>query len=101
MGDRCPEVHSERYALSSSLSFDDFFEHGMDLCRYTMPGNDSGLPAISLPAGLDNNDCPMGVQFYAPWARETDLLHIAGQLEQGQAQWFNQLAPLNVATVQC
>ncbi|MDA7585873.1 amidase [Luminiphilus sp.] len=99
MGDRCPEVHSERYALSSSLSFDDFFEHGMDLCRYTMPGNDSGLPAISLPAGLDNNGCPMGVQFYAPWARETDLLHIAGQLEQGQPQWFNQLAPLNVATV--
>lgn len=100
LGDRCPEVQSERYALSSSLSFDDFFDHGMDLCRYTMPGNDSGLPAISLPAGLDINACPMGMQFYAPWARETDLLHIAGQIERGKADWFNQLAPLNVATVQ-
>lgn len=100
LGDRCPEVQSERYALSSSLSFDQFFEHGMDLCRYTMPGNDSGLPAISLPAGLDNNSLPMGMQFYAPWTREIDLLHIAGQLEQGRADWFNQLAPINVATVQ-
>ena len=99
LGDRCPVVQSERYALSSSLPFDDFFDHGMDLCRYTMPGNDSGLPAISLPAGLDSNACPLGMQFYAPWTRETDLLHIAGQLERGKADWFGQLAPTNVASI--
>ncbi len=98
LGDRCPEVQSEQYALSSSLSFDEFFDHGMNLCRYTMPGNDTGLPAISLPAGLDINGCPLGVQFYAPWAAETDLIHIAGQLEDGKPEWFSQLAPYNVAT---
>lgn len=97
MADRCPEVQSSRYALSSALPFNDFFNHCMDLCRYTMPGNDSGLPAISLPAGLDNNGCPMGVQFYAPWTQETDLLHIASQLEEGRPEWFSQLPPLNVA----
>lgn len=99
MGDRCPEVQSEKYALSSSLPFDEFFDHSLDLCRYTMPGNDTGLPAISLPAGLDKNGCPMGVQFYAPWSAEANLLHIAGQLEAGKPEWFAQLAPFNVATV--
>ncbi len=99
MADRCPLVKSEKYALSSSLPFDAFFDHGMDLCRYTMPGNDSGLPAISLPAGLDDNLCPMGMQFYAPWNHEQDLIHIARQVEQVKPEWFNQLARLNVATI--
>ena len=63
-----------------------------------MPANDSGLPAISLPAGLDNNKCPMGMQFYAPWAHEANLIHIARLLEQGKPEWFNRLAPLNVST---
>ena len=96
--DPCPKVQSERFALSSSLPFDEFFDYGMDLCRYTMPGNDIGLPSISLPAGTDEHGCPTGMQFYAPWTRETDLLHIAAQVEQARPEWFNQLAPHNVAT---
>jgi len=97
LADRCPEVDSH-YALASTASFDDYFSKGIDLCRYTMPGNDTGLPAISLPAGLDNNGLPLGVQFYAPWAMEHTLIHIAGQLEAGQSQWFNRLGTHNVTT---
>lgn len=100
LGDRCPEIQSNKYALSSSLAFADFFDHGMDLCRYTMPGNDTGLPAISLPMGLDRNNCPMGMQFYAPWAKEHDLIHIAAQMERGKSAWFDQHAPLTVANVE-
>lgn len=96
LGDRCPLVESEKYALGSALSYDDFFDHALDLCRYTMPSNDSGLPAISLPAGLDINHCPMGMQFHAPWGKEKDLIHIAGQIEQAKPEWFNLLAPFNV-----
>jgi amidase len=99
MGDRCPVVQSPLYALSSELSFEAFFDHCIDLCRYTAPGNDSGMPAITLPAGLDINACPMGIQFYAPWAKEADLLHIAGQIEAGKPDGFQQMAPLNVASV--
>jgi len=95
MADLCPPVNSEKYALASPLSFEQFFDHAMDLCRYAMPANETGLPAISLPAGLDSNGCPMGVQFYAPWNHEHDLIHIAGQMEQAMPHRFNCLAPLN------
>lgn len=97
MADLCPQVNSD-YALSSELPFDEYFERTMDLCRYTLPANDAGLPAISVPAGLDRNQCPLGVQFHAPWTRESDLIHIAAQLERGRPEWFSQLAPLNVIT---
>ena len=99
MADLCPPVNSEKYALGSPLKFEQFFDHAMDLCRYAMPANETGLPAISLPAGLDSNGCPMGVQFYAPWNQEQDLIHIAGQMEQGTPSWFNCLAPLNVGSL--
>ena len=95
MADLCPPVNSEKYALASQLNFDQFFDHAMDLCRYTIPGNEVGLPGISLPAGLDSNGCPMGVQFYGPWNHEHDLIHLAGQMEQAMSSWFNCLAPLN------
>ena len=62
-----------------------------------MPGNDTGLPGISLPAGQDGNGLPMAVQFYAPWTREHDLIHIAGQLEDGLSDWFNRVGKLNVS----
>lgn len=99
VADLCPPVNSQKYALGSPLIFEQFFTHAMDLCRYTMPANETGLPAISLPAGLDSNDCPMGVQFYAPWNREQDLIHIAGQMEQGLPNWFNCLAPLRFGSL--
>jgi hypothetical protein len=41
----------------------------------------------------------MGVQFYAPWNREQDLIHIAGQMEQGLPNWFNCLAPLRFGSL--
>lgn len=35
-----------------------------DACRYTMPANETGLPGISVPAGLDADGLPIGIQFY-------------------------------------
>ena len=99
MADLCPSVNSEKYSLGSPLKFDQFFDHALDLCRYAIPANETGLPAISLPAGLDSNGCPMGVQFYAPWNHEHDLVHIAGQLEQAMPHFYNNLAPLNVGSL--
>lgn len=98
LADICPLVESN-YALSSKLPFAEFFDLCMDLCRYTLPANDAGLPAISVPAGLDKNGCPLGVQFYGPWGAEADLIHIAATLERGQPHLFSQLAPLNVRTL--
>jgi amidase len=88
-GDQCPVVRSEQYAMSSSLPFAEHFDHVMDAARYTMPGNETGLPAISVPAGVDDNGCPVGVQFYAPWTCESRLIAIAAQWEQGHPQFFS------------
>lgn len=98
LADICPPVGSD-YALSSKLPFHDFFDLCLDLCRYTLPANDAGLPAISIPAGFDRNGCPLGVQFYAPWAAEADLIYIAATLERGHPNTFSQLAPLNVCSL--
>ena len=37
----------------------------------------SGHPALAMPAGLDGNGVPMGVQLVAPWGREDRLLAAA------------------------
>lgn len=95
---QCPKVKSH-FRMDSVLPFEQWMKGLVDSCRYIMPANEIGLPAISLPAGLDDKGCPLAVQFMAPWAREADLIYIAGQLEQAQPDNFNQLAPLNVATV--
>ncbi|MFE5117470.1 amidase [Dietzia sp. NPDC055340] len=43
--------------------------------------NVSGQPAISLPAGADDNGLPVGIQLAADYAREDILLRLAGQIE--------------------
>ncbi len=61
-----------------------------------MPGNETGLPGISLPAGVDRDGLPIGVMFQAPWAREDRLLQVAAQLERERPAWFAQVPPVHV-----
>jgi len=37
---------------------------------------------------------PVGVQIYAPWRRENDLVHLASQLEQAVPEHFDARPPL-------
>ena len=48
---------------------------------FTVPANLAGLPAISLPAGLDDNQLPLGMQLIANNWEEEKLLNIAFNLE--------------------
>lgn len=41
---------------------------------YTIPANLTGLPAISIPCGFDDNSLPVGMQLIAPAFREDLLL---------------------------
>ncbi|MEN0062416.1 MAG: amidase family protein [Myxococcota bacterium] len=54
------------------------------LIGFTAIANGTGIPAISLPAGLAAG-LPVGVQFMAPMGREDRLLALAGQLERASS----------------
>lgn len=51
-----------------------------DIC--TIPANLAGLPAISLPFGLDKNNLPIGLQLMAPRLCDDKLLRLAFALEK-------------------
>jgi aspartyl-tRNA(Asn)/glutamyl-tRNA(Gln) amidotransferase subunit A len=48
---------------------------------FTVPANLAGIPAISIPAGLDDNALPLGMQLIANSWEEEKLLNIAYNLE--------------------
>lgn len=48
----------------------------------TITANLAGIPAMSLPCGLDEVNMPIGVQLLAPPLKEAKLLNIAYNLEQ-------------------
>jgi amidase len=84
----CPEVTAS-YRMDSDLDFDSWFAALFDAACFTIPANHMGLPALSIPAGLDRNACPIGMQFMAPWQHEHDLLHLGFQIEQAHPELFN------------
>jgi len=67
-----------------------------ELMRYAFPGNLTGLPAISLPAGYDAKGIPVGLQLMGrPWS-EALLLHAAAVAEalvprKRPARWYGLL----------
>lgn len=49
---------------------------------YTCQGNIGGLAGISVPFGKDENNLPIGVQFYGPILQEEKILNAAYHLEK-------------------
>jgi len=49
---------------------------------FTIPANLAGVPAISIPSGLDGKGLPVGLQLTAPVLEESRLLRAAHALEQ-------------------
>jgi len=49
---------------------------------FTIPVNLAGLPALNLPAGLTENNLPIGVQIIGPQFRDDLVLALAYQLEK-------------------
>ena len=76
----CPKLDSH-YRMDNEDEFEVWFNRLLDAARYTIPANHTGQPAISVPAGYDSNNCPIGAQFHAPWSKENNLINIASQLE--------------------
>jgi aspartyl-tRNA(Asn)/glutamyl-tRNA(Gln) amidotransferase subunit A len=49
---------------------------------FTIPANLAGVPAISIPCGLDERGLPVGLQIAAPALAETMVLRVARALER-------------------
>jgi aspartyl-tRNA(Asn)/glutamyl-tRNA(Gln) amidotransferase subunit A len=48
---------------------------------FTIPANLAGVPAMSVPCGLDDSGLPVGIQLTAPVLDETTLLRVGHALE--------------------
>jgi amidase len=92
---RVPEANGP-YSLLRDEPLEPWVNRLADACRYTMPGNETGLPGISVPAGLDSDGLPIGVQLYGNFAREDLLLQLAAQIERARPEWFGAIPPVHV-----
>jgi len=57
-----------------------FFGELMD--KFNEPGAMAGIPAISVPVGLDKNNLPIGMQLMANYFNESDILNASYQFEK-------------------
>lgn len=69
-------------ALTEDMTRDELEARLTRYVGYTAYMNTSGLPAMSIPAGFDDNGVPVGAHFVAPMGREDRLLQLAGQIER-------------------
>jgi amidase len=93
---RVPQANGP-YALLRDEELDPWLSRLVDACRYTMPGNETGLPGISLPGGLDDDGLPIGVQIHGNFAAEDVLLRVAAQIERARPEWFNATPSVHVS----
>ena len=62
---------------------------------FTIAGNLTGAPAISIPSGFDRRGLPIGLQVQGNYFREAHILNIAHQYQQA-TDWHAR-APQGVA----
>ena len=75
-----PTTPSSAFALEDKSKKDPLEMYLNDI--FTVTVNLSGLPAISIPAGLDSSGLPLGLQLIGrPW-EECNILNIAERLEK-------------------
>jgi amidase len=96
MAIRVPQANGP-YSLLHDAALGPWLEQLCDACRYTMPANETGLPAISVPAGLDQDELPIGVQLYGNFGREDLLMQVAAQIERARPEWFGAVPPIHAA----
>ncbi len=60
---------------------------------YTISANLAGIPGISIPCGMDDQNLPIGLQIMAPAFAEEKLLRIA-RMYEAQTQWHTKKPPL-------
>ena len=84
---RVPKANGP-YSPYSEEAFAPWFERLYDACRYTIPGNETGMPSVSVPAGLDGDGLPIGALLHGKFGRDDMVLRLAAQIEAAKPEWF-------------
>jgi aspartyl-tRNA(Asn)/glutamyl-tRNA(Gln) amidotransferase subunit A len=71
----------------------DALEQARRLTRFTSPFSLTGLPAISIPCGINKEGLPIGLQIVAKAWNEAEVLHVAHAYEQ-ESNWGERLPPV-------
>jgi amidase len=95
MAIRVPEANGP-YSLLREEELELWVDRLCDARRYTMPANETGLPGLSLPVGLDDDGLPIGIQLYGDFCREDLLLQLSAQIERARPEWFGAVPPVHV-----
>lgn len=77
-----PSTPSSAFSFNEMQNFDSVKIYLNDV--FTVPSNLAGLPAISVPAGFDNNGLPLGLQIISKHFDEQTMFNIAFTIEQNQ-----------------
>jgi amidase len=85
---RVPKANGP-YSLLRDEPLEGWMNRLADACRFTMPGNETGHPAISVPAGTDADGLPIGAQIHGRFGRDDMCLRLAAQLESAKPDWFS------------
>jgi amidase len=83
-------------SLLSAAPFDTWFANLLQCMRYTVLGNESGLPALSFPAGQVDG-LPVGAMIYGAPLSDGTLLQLAAEIERARPDWFNTVPSVSVA----
>lgn len=73
-----PTTPNAAFGVNDKLSTIELYYNDI----FTVPANLAGLPALSLPAGLNKDNLPLGVQIMAPRFAETKIFQAARHLER-------------------
>jgi amidase len=96
-----PKPHERaalRFAVATGLRpvlnqlFAQVGDRSFDATGYTMPFNQTGQPAMSVPARWTPDGLPLGVQLVGRTGDEALLFRVAGQLEQARP-WAGRVPP--------
>ncbi|MFT5114840.1 MAG: aspartyl-tRNA(Asn)/glutamyl-tRNA(Gln) amidotransferase subunit A [Parasphingorhabdus sp.] len=95
----CPTVPVTPPALDTVLDIESYRPANMSSLHHTCAANSLSLCAITIPAGLDDEGMPVGLQLMAPFNQERNLLATALWIEDCLGNSSQRLgkAPLGVS----
>ena len=74
-------INMGKYAFSSGM-IEKLSHPVLSKMAFTLLGNVTGLPAISIPIGMSKKGLPIGMQLIGRMNDETTLLSVAGEMER-------------------